>query len=966
MTRYLLPCLALIVLLSASPARAENLASGAAYSVGLSGYVYRGQLIPGTNAPAKRDGFMDAPPWQGPADTLIDGRRDGAAVRSWFWSSMKKRATLTFDLRRAAKIDRLGVWSPPEGKGVLDAVTARVADSEAGLAQAPEIPLAPGEGGFIWAGPAKAGQFVRLVCAGSTPELAVSEVEIMGQPSGAAISGAPPAGLIVVPPRDLTPLLRAPERHEGVVNIAPAATRVVATSTHYDDKTHAFVQDTAAHDSDPSGRTLVDGDPRTAITSFAGWYTHKTIQVEIDLEHPVEVDRVVVWCARHDAQSRTYLNAFQAWVRAGPEAAWEPVGETRNAVLPGEHPAADYPLASPPIGKVAGAVRIEFTGVAQSAEAIRIGEIEVWGKESTDMKTTATAPALRVSKPVPAIAPVPIGALAPAYDWIVHDRIRALFAYASQSGDAGLFEHAKAAGFNCLLVHTSGPQAHSEKGWPAICETWAGLQKTHGMKVIAVWAFGSDERYYNNRFGLYQPGGKQHWTRTPCPQSHEYWDRVVGDRAAIAAHAGLTGMVVDMEMYSADSTRYPGPCYCDSCWHRFVDAHLEGPSGHSVSMIDRPAWISANGLTTDYAQRQEIVVTGILNGIVRRVREIKPDFLLGNLLDPESLPGLSRGFGTPTMPALVFSELEYHGNLSGTPGRIAQLRADGYPALYVPGFWPQPVRADQLAALIREGATTSAGFWIWSSLAFDPKSKGDYVCNPAFKPDDYWRAARAGNDLLTASLKQAPAAAIFGPATMPAASGPRATVPRVDQPPQTDEDWKRGAAFSPFLINNTSQPPKSSSAARALWDGKRLHLRVACEEPAPETMKPPHGERDDSTLWTQDSIEIFWMRPGGRGYAHVIVNSAGTVFDAMADGLKPEDPGWSAEITAKASKTASGWQVEIGIPLEADGAGPVAPGGEVRFEIARNRPSAGETSCWAPAHGMFIASTNRWGTLVLP
>ena len=959
----------LLPLLAGSQCWAENLARDAAYSAVISGFVYRGQLVPGTNTPATVDGFMDAPLWRGPADCLIDGRRDGDAVVSWFWSNMPKRITVTFDLRRPAKISGLRIW-PREGSNTgFDSATMRVSDTLEGLSTAPETALAPVEGAFSWRGNPLTGRWLRVICGSSAPEMTLAEVEIEGEAAGPVVADAPKPGPVPVPARDLTPLITLPAKAAGVTNLAArGATKITVTSRHYDDKVGAWVDDTCARDSDPTGRALLDGNPATAANSFSGWYAAKSVTAELDLGQPCEIARIVVWSAGHGGPAHAYLNAFQLWAQAGPGAPWMPLGETRNPLLPGEKPGPEYPITSVPHGAgnapvIAQRLRLQCDGVAQSADLVRVGEIEVWGKAVVG---AVNAVSWRVKRPVPQIAPVHLGKLPPAYDWITHDRIRALYGYSDQSTDTALLDRAAAVGFNSFIFHTSGPQGHSEAGWQAICAAWAKVQAERKLRVIVSWPFGSDERYGNTQFGAYQPGGRERWTRTPCPLSEEYWNRVVGDRAVVAARAGLTGLVVDMEMYGGDSTRYPGPCYCDRCWGGFVHEHLEGVQAEDIALADRPAWIAGNGLTADYARRQELEVMRILRGLRERVRAVRGDFLLGNLLDPESLPGLARGLGTPTMPTLIFSELEYRGNITGVAGRVAQLRNLGYPALYVAGFWPQPVLPQDLPHLIRDGAPQCAGYWVWCALAYDDKTTGEYAHNKDYTAEDYWKATKLGNELLKAGGAAAGAKSI---------AGPKAVVPRVQQAPVGDADWTKAVMLrsvrpgepgdNSFVDHNNGGPAKGKTTARALWDGKRLYLRLRCEEPTPDNMTPLRGARDDSNLWTQDSVEVFWMRPGGAQYAHVIVNAAGTVADALADGLKPEDQGWNADISSQTWKTDGGWGLDLAIPLDADGLGGIAPGGEVRFEIARNRPGGGETTCWAPVHGMFKAATELWGTLKL-
>jgi len=393
-------------------------------------------------------------------------------------------------------------------------------------------------------------------------------------------------------------------------------------------------------------------------------------------------------------------------------------------------------------------VRLQFSGVAQSADLMQIAEIEIWAKVATGV---AVAKLMRIRQPVPAIAPIALGRLSPAYDWIKTQRLRALYTYVGRSEEDQVFKRAVDAGYNTLLVHTMG-KAHSEQGWPEEAAKWVELQKRYPLRVIISWPFGSDERYGNTQFGAYQPGGPTVWKKTPCPLSAEYWNRVVGDRAEFAAKLGLTGMVVDMEMYGADVTRHLGPCVADDCWQRFVAGHLEGVNPAEVLMADRPAWLEANALLADYRRWQELEVMAILRGIEQRVHAVNPNFLLGNVLDFESLPGLARGFGTPTMPALILSETEYRGSLFRMDARIKRLTDEGYPALYVPGLWPQPILPQQLTKLIPEVALPSAGFWVWSCLVYDDNASGDYGHAKGYTAEEYWQATKAGTQALDAAL----------------------------------------------------------------------------------------------------------------------------------------------------------------------------------------------------------------------
>jgi len=562
-------------------------------------------------------------------------------------------------------------------------------------------------------------------------------------------------------------------------------------------------------------------------------------------------------------------------------------------------------------------------------------------------------------KPVPPVPKQTVGKISSAYNWILKDRIRGIYGYIGNWQNKELMDNIQKAGFNTLLVHTMST-AMSEKGWPEEAAQWAKVQKERKLRIIISWPYGSDERYGNTQFGAYNTGTSEIWTKGPCPLSEEYWNKVVGDRAVIAAQTGLTGMVVDMEMYAADHTRYPGSCYCDECWGRFIRNHIGEDFLGKIDPTKRAAWTSDNGLWEDYDRWQENEVTRILKVIEKRVHAVDPGFILGNLLDPESLPGMSRGFGTSSMPALIFSELEYHGNVTGVSARVKQLRDQGYPALYVPGLWVQPVTPPQLPELIMGSAPQSAGYWIWTTAAFRDNASGDYAHAKGYSHDDYWNVFRTSNNALIDWLRsgaQVPKA--------PEKDVPTVTVPFISAEPATDADWSRGALMENFGEVHSGKPATAATTVRALWDGNRVYLKVVCDEPAPEKMVAPSGDRDNGNLWMQESIEVFWMRPDGDRMTHIIVNNAGTIADSLMIGMRPEAPGWNPDIKTAVSSTDKGWELVLSLPIDQDGAGKIKAGDKLRLQVGRNRPGGGETTCWAPVGGMYKAAPHLWGVLTL-
>jgi hypothetical protein len=416
-------------------------------------------------------------------------------------------------------------------------------------------------------------------------------------------------------------------------------------------------------------------------------------------------------------------------------------------------------LRSPRIGERARFIRI----VCESRQPIMaLGEVIIH-EDDADHAATAS-PADRVAplrfKPAPPMPPVAVGRLSAAYDWIARERIRGIYGYVDDRQKPELLDQIEAASFNLMLVHVAGPVAMSAKGWAEETAAWGKVQKERGLRILVSWPYGSDERYGNTQFGAYHDGSAKLWTKTPCPLSREYWDKVIGDRAVAAAEAGLAGLVVDPEMYGADSTSYPGPCYCERCWQGYVAAHVEGLDAGTVPLAERAAWTERQVVSQDYQRWQEATVVEILRGVRGRVRAVRPDFLLGNLTAIEYLPGLARGLGTPEMPALIFGEREYKGrdeggwfNVSGLPERVANLAKDGYPALFVSGLWIQPVVPPDFPRLAVTLGAPYAGYWVWSTAGFGPDAHGDYAHHPAYTDEDYWAAFKTTHTALTAALK---------------------------------------------------------------------------------------------------------------------------------------------------------------------------------------------------------------------
>jgi hypothetical protein len=108
---------------------------------------------------------------------------------------------------------------------------------------------------------------------------------------------------------------------------------------------------------------------------------------------------------------------------------------------------------------------------------------------------------------------------------------------------------------------------------------------------------------------------------------------------------------------------------------------------------------------------------------------------------------------------------------------------------------------------------------------------------------------------------------------------------------------------------------------------------------------------DDTNVWHDDCIELFLdPQHDHTNYFHFIVNSVGTRYDGV--GL---DRTWSAPWTAKASRAADAWYVEIAFPFAALKAAPPKTGTVWGFNLDRERLAGGSLQLynWADVRGDF-------------
>ncbi len=315
-----------------------------------------------------------------------------------------------------------------------------------------------------------------------------------------------------------------------------------------------------------------------------------------------------------------------------------------------------------------------------------------------------------------------------AYKYIVEDGFKGVYCTQEQYAQTETIQALKDAGVNTFIVFIYHATTTAEDAFKNVISEW---KKAVGdAKLITVISFGGDQAYGNTKFGEFvDKNGKK--INAPCPLSKKYWDKVYGERAKWSYEMGVSGCMVDMEMYGANETHFTADrkCHCDDCWSSFCDYAFSSNDFGMKTAEERNAFLNNFNIYEEYKNYQSNKLEEILGSIRSSLPE---SFMLGYLIYFQELGGIEKGLGTATAPALVFDEYTYFmhdnnnsyvynilGNIYGNnDSKLAK------PVVFLPGFWPQKYSASEQETVIENIMKTnhkgkySDGYWIWCMSSF--------------------------------------------------------------------------------------------------------------------------------------------------------------------------------------------------------------------------------------------------------
>lgn len=129
-----------------------------------------------------------------------------------------------------------------------------------------------------------------------------------------------------------------------------------------------------------------------------------------------------------------------------------------------------------------------------------------------------------------------------------------------------------------------------------------------------------------------------------------------------------------------------------------------------------------------------------------------------------------------------------------------------------------------------------------------------------------------------------------------------------------DKCWTDATEISlNTALGGGAAPVEAKSSIQITFDDRNLYFYIKCDESDTKSMMPGSKKRDAS-IWDDNCVEMYWApsETAPWDYYHIIINSAGTMTDALGTGLATE---WNSKGQSAAIIGEKKWTAEAAIPL---------------------------------------------------
>jgi hypothetical protein len=315
-------------------------------------------------------------------------------------------------------------------------------------------------------------------------------------------------------------------------------------------------------------------------------------------------------------------------------------------------------------------------------------------------------------------------------------------------GNRDLLSHVHAVGMNAVMPKFGGIESPLKPADADALRAWSDDCAGQDLAFLPVFNFfGGHEPAWIGDYAHYVDGRGAKLAHTPCPFDPGFWDRYVTARFVAIAEAlegkPFASILLDLEMYGADSTTYREPCYCDACYGAFVRAHADRLK--AVPAPERKAAIEAAGLQDEWREAARDRARELATACREALHRVRPGLRIGALHLDLSGPfqdGLALGFGTEKLPVFALTERTYSTGYDEYVQQAQQaFKALGAHVDLLCGVWQSQFPPENLAENLYYCARDSYGYWVYTLETFDAP---DYSPLPG-KPEDYWAAIRETN-----------------------------------------------------------------------------------------------------------------------------------------------------------------------------------------------------------------------------
>ena len=569
--------------------------------------------------------------------------------------------------------------------------------------------------------------------------------------------------------------------------------------------------------------------------------------------------------------------------------------------------------------------------------------------------------------------PEPVTKLHPKLAWMQTEKIRGAWVADDLNTPYGNTDRTKAqvmadGGFNLAVVaiHSDPKNRSRVPDLEKLIATNVKAAHDNGMALWTKWNYGSQHQEPYHRYRA--PDGTLA-KKSCCPLDKRYIDRHVGRWAVRFAKAGADGFVLDTEMYGSDQADYVGCCVCDYCFRAYLDIFEDNSDAiyDSVKPEQRGVWLRENGTYGQYSRFARRRTEDIYDDIRARCQAINPAFVFGYAGVNEHVPGLARGFGTSTVPCVLFDETGYTTGPGFTMQRdLNYLKRAQLPVMHACGLWLHRTRPKELAERGILGALYGDGWWAWygPSLLMEPEAVtgvytkdpyGRFTGTPAKAYWDVLKPMHAQLDELLAGKREAwPAYPLPPDMIRPRAGTVSTRAGKITLDGKLDDPgWKAASRFE--MVKDRFN--KKDGPANTFWlchDKDNLYLAIRCPLPAGAKLSVPNRGPDHPAAWQNNGLEVF-IDPTGKGdrYAQLVISALGDTYEAFQDfspgSAQFGDMGWNPAIEVGAAQSESEYVLEVRLPFDKFLPAPKASD-TWGFNLCRANPVV---QTWSPTYGHF-------------